>query len=53
MVLCCGSCSTAGAGEARMLDDLLAALIPKRAQFPVVMACIVILLALVGLALFL
>ena len=36
-----------------MIDDLLVAAVPKKAQFPVMIACILILLALVGLALFL
>lgn len=36
-----------------MVDELLAALIPKKAQFPVLIACILLMLALVGLLLFL
>jgi len=40
-------------GEAGMIDELLVALVPKKAQFPVMVVSILILLALIGLALFL
>jgi len=48
-----GTRETEAGGEARMIDELLAAVVPKKAQFPVVIACILMLVALVGLALFL